>query len=138
MATAGEAASLFGATDSANDPFALPPPEAPQPSDNDPFANVQPAAEAADLFGYATSQGSAQVSQQGFVSSYETTETQDANWNGSSGNQYTPSTSQVQQSYGYTPQPSYVAQPATNGYNDTRNQWSDYTPQQQQYGTGVS
>ncbi|KAI0703606.1 Sec23-binding domain of Sec16-domain-containing protein [Cytidiella melzeri] len=129
MTTAGEAASLFGAVDLANDPFALTAPEEPEVLGNDPFANIQPTTEAADVFGYSASHDTAPAAPQEYATSYGTTEGHNASWNGSNALYQAPSSSH--DSYSHTQQDAYSAHTATNGWNGISAQWAGHDSQQQ-------
>ncbi|KAI0341616.1 hypothetical protein BDW22DRAFT_255764 [Trametopsis cervina] len=128
MTTAGEAASLFGGADSANDPFALAIQEEPQVSGHDPFASLGPSSPAADLFDSATTEGTAFLAEQEYVPQQITAEAPNGTWSAPNSHTYAPA-----EHYGYGQQEAYSAQPAANGWHDNQGQWANGS--QAQYNT---
>lgn len=131
MTTAGEAAALFGADDSAADPFSLGAlgAEADQAVGQDPFAG-QDLHSATDLFGSTSAEDSAFLPQNEGLSqsSYEYVGTNNS-LHASTG-QYTSGNYSDPSNYAGTRTDGYAQEPVSQGYSSQPGQWGGYEPQQ--------
>lgn len=136
MTTAGEAASLFGGADSADDPFSLVAQDDHETSGNNPFADLGPPDAAADLFDFAAHNAAGTTAVENYVSHDATGYVdQAAGWGAASAQNYAYEAPQAQ--YNHTQAETYPTYPATNGWNDVSGQWAGHD-NQQQYGAGKS
>ena len=130
MTTAGEAAALFGADDSAADLFSLSAgAEADLTAGHDPFT-AQDLQSATDLFGSTAAEDSAFAiqSEAPSQSSYEYAGA-DSSWNAHTG-QYASSNYPEPSTYAGAQTNAYSQQPVSQGYSSQQVQWGGYEPQQ--------
>lgn len=136
MTTAGEAAALFGADDSAADPFSLGAlgAEADE-AGQDPFAG-QELHSATDLFGSASAEDAAFTTQPEAPAepSYEYTST-DSSWSAPQDTQYTANYSDPSH-YASNQSNAYAQQPGSHDYTAQQGQWTGYEPQQYSTSSG--
>lgn len=121
MTTAGEAASLFGGSDSTDDPFALAVPDDHEPSGNDPFANLGPHDAASDLFDFAAHNAAESIVPETYPA-HDTGgyEDQGAGWGAPSTQDYTHEALQGQ--YNHSQAASYPTYTATSVWSSTQGQ----------------